>query len=56
MFGNLGGAAAGDLALEAFEDDVLFTSRAVRCHPCFGSPSFGSLISPIHTFYFLMKC
>ncbi|KAI9638768.1 Sec1-like protein [Dioszegia hungarica] len=29
MFGNIGGAAAADLALEAFEDDVEFTSRTL---------------------------
>lgn len=29
MFGNLGGAAAADLAMEAFEDDVQYTSRTV---------------------------
>jgi syntaxin-binding protein 1 len=34
MFGNLGGAAAGDLAMEAFEDDVQVTSRAVSRACC----------------------
>lgn len=33
MFGNIGGAAAADLALEAFEDDVEFTSRTVSLPP-----------------------
>lgn len=32
MFGNLGGAAAGDLAMEAFEDDIQLTSRTVRIY------------------------
>lgn len=30
MFGNAGGAASGDLALEAFEDDLKLTGRSVR--------------------------
>lgn len=36
MFGNSGGAASADLAIEAFEDDLKLTGRAVRLssHPC----------------------
>lgn len=30
MFGNVGGAASGDLAMEAFEDDVKLAGRQVR--------------------------
>jgi syntaxin-binding protein 1 len=29
MFGNTGGAASADLALEAFEDDLKLTGRGV---------------------------
>lgn len=31
MFGNVGGAVSADLATEAFEDDVQYTSRTVSC-------------------------
>jgi hypothetical protein len=30
MFGNTGGAASADLAMEAFEDDLKLTGRSVR--------------------------
>ena len=33
MFGNPGGAISADMAVEAFEDDVKFTSRSVRPLP-----------------------
>ena len=29
MFGNPGGAVSADMAIDAFEDDVKFTSRSV---------------------------
>jgi len=29
MFGNMGGAASADLAVEAFEDDLKLTGRSV---------------------------
>lgn len=38
MFGNPGGAASADLAIEAFEDDIKVTSRSVRSAPVSVSP------------------
>ena len=32
MFGNSGGAASEDLAMEAFEDDLKLTGRGVSLH------------------------
>lgn len=32
MFGNLGGAASADLAMEAFQDDLKVTGRSVRLY------------------------
>ena len=39
MFGNPGGAAAADLSIEAFEDDVKVAGRQVSHPPLIFSPS-----------------